>query len=110
MAPIIKISLPSALCLSLNLLRDGTSIVSGWSDDTIRFFNPKTGKKINEISNAHNGKVTALTSNTGSDLLFSGGEDGRIRSWKLEKERFGIIDNIFSGHKSMVHYLKLYGS
>lgn len=36
-----------ASCISLNLLRDGTSIVSGWSDDCIRFFNPKTGKKIN---------------------------------------------------------------
>lgn len=47
LAPIIKIFLPNASCLSLNLLRDGSSIVSGWSDDCIRFFNPKTGKKMN---------------------------------------------------------------
>jgi WD40 repeat protein len=33
--------------MSLNLLNDGTSIVSGWSDETIRFFNPKNGKKVN---------------------------------------------------------------
>ena len=83
LAPIIKISLPKSLCLSLNLLRDGSCIISGWSDDCIRFFNPKTGKKMNEITNAHNGKITALTSNINSDRLFSGGEDGRIRSWKL---------------------------
>lgn len=101
--------MPNATCLSLNLLRDGTSIISGWSDECIRFWNPKTGKKINEIANAHIGKITALASNTNSDRLYSGGEDGRIRSWKLEKDRFGIIDNIFSGHKSVVHFLKLYG-
>lgn len=64
-------------------MRDGSSIVSGWSDDCIRFFNPKTGKKVNTIQNAHNGKITALTSNKASDRIYSGGDDGRIRSWKI---------------------------
>lgn len=63
---------------------------------------------MNQINNAHNGKITALTSNINSDRLFSGGDDGRIRSWKLEKQRFGIIDNIFTVHKSQIHYLKLH--
>lgn len=45
--PLIKINIPNASCLSLNLLHDGSSVVSGWSDECIRFFNPKNGKKMN---------------------------------------------------------------
>ena len=105
--PILKISMLEGCCFCLNLLRDGTKVVSGWSDGVIRFLNPKTGKKTQQISEAHFGGVTALASNRSSDRLYSGGHDGRIRSWKLDKERFGIIDNIFTGHKATVHSLKL---
>ena len=42
--PILRIRLPGKICLSLFLTQDGRSIISGWSDDCIRFFNPVNGK------------------------------------------------------------------
>ena len=62
---------------------------------------------LGKIENAHSGSVTALISNTSSDRLFSGGDNGSVRIWKLEKERFGLLEMSFSG-KSRIHHFELY--
>lgn len=87
----------------MEIPRDGKSIISGWNDDCIRFFNPVTGKEVNKINKANNSEVTALKLTDRLDQLISGGKNGSIRVWSLEKNRFGIIENLFTGHKGKIH-------
>ena len=88
----------------MNLTKDGKHIISGWNDDCIRFFSPTTGKQTKKIENSHAGQVTAMISNPGSDRLISGGDNGSIRIWRLEKECLGLLENSFPG-KCYVHHL-----
>ena len=45
-----------------------------------------------------------MISNPGSDRLISGGDNGSIRIWRLEKECLGLLENSFPG-KCYVHHL-----
>ena len=51
--------------------------------------------------------MTALVCDLACERLISGGDNGNIRIWRISKEGFGIIDNIFSGHRRQVHYLEI---
>lgn len=42
-------------------MKDGKTIISGWSDGKIRAFLPQSGKLKYVIHNAHNNGVTAMT-------------------------------------------------
>ena len=69
----------------MELSPDGKSIISGWNDDCIRFFNPVTGKENNKIIKANNSEVTALKITPKLDKIVSGGKNGSIRIWNIEK-------------------------
>lgn len=62
---------------------------------------------LEKIENAHAGTVTALISNPPSDRLISGGGNGSVRIWKLEKDRFGLLEMSFSG-QSKIHHFELF--
>ena len=47
-----------------------------------------------------------MISNPSSDRLASGGDNGSVRVWKLEKDRFGLLEISFSG-KSQIHHFEV---
>ena len=47
-------------CFCLDFMRDGKSIISGWSDGKVRAFLPQSGKLLYAINDAHKNGVTAL--------------------------------------------------
>lgn len=60
--PIIKITLPKVVCISLCLPKNGKHIISGWDDDCIRIFSPVNGKLMHKIPIANLGIVTKIVS------------------------------------------------
>ena len=67
-------------------MRDGKSLYSGWHDGKIRAFLPQSGKLLYCINDAHTNGVTALTSTSDGEKLVSGGMNGEIRVWKINKQ------------------------
>ena len=67
-------------------MRDGKSIYSGWHDGKIRAFLPQSGKLLFCINEAHSNGVTAINSTSDSLKLISGGMNGEIRIWKINKQ------------------------
>jgi WD40 repeat protein len=67
-------------------MRDGKSIYSGWHDGKIRAFLPQSGKLLFCINDAHINGVTAVTSTSDCAKLVSGGMNGEIRIWKINKQ------------------------
>jgi WD40 repeat protein len=67
-------------------MRDGKSIFSGWHDGKIRSFLPQSGKLLYCINDAHINGVTALTCSSDGEKLVSGGMNGEIRVWKINKQ------------------------
>ncbi|MES1904865.1 MAG: Cilia- and flagella-associated protein 52 [Paramarteilia canceri] len=65
---------------------DGSLILSGWSDGTVRAFTPKSGKEWFIIENAHKDSVTQLAVASEMDLIISGGADGLVRLWEVFSE------------------------
>lgn len=79
----IQVNNIEAHCVSF--MRDGKSILSGWSDGKIRSFFPQSGKLMYVINDAHAHGVTALASTTDSARLVTGGMEGEIRVWRIGK-------------------------
>lgn len=67
-------------------MRDGKSLFSGWHDGKIRSFLPQSGKLMYCINDAHINGVTALTCTSDGEKLVSGGMNGEIRVWKINKQ------------------------
>jgi WD40 repeat protein len=67
-------------------MKDGKSIYSGWHDGKIRTFLPQSGKLLYCINDAHINGVTAITSTSDNQKLISGGMNGEIRIWKINKQ------------------------
>ena len=67
-------------------MNDGKSIYSGWHDGKIRAFLPQSGKLLYCINDAHINGVTAISSTSDGEKLISGGMNGEIRIWKINKQ------------------------
>ena len=59
---ILRIQVPTVECYCIGFMRDGKSIISGWSDGKIRAFYPQSGKLMYVINDAHVHGVTAIAS------------------------------------------------
>ncbi|EIW76928.1 WD40 repeat-like protein [Coniophora puteana RWD-64-598 SS2] len=66
--------------LSLRLVPDGSRIVSGGKDGTIRFWDGATGKMVHTLE-AHKGPVCALSISQDETKLASGSEDNTVFVW-----------------------------
>ncbi|KAA0187408.1 WD repeat-containing protein 16 [Fasciolopsis buskii] len=84
---LLRINIPNMTCYCLDLLADGTAIVSGWDDSKIRAFYPETGRLMFTIQNAHKKGVTALCSTSTCNRLISGGGEGQVRVWDITEVR-----------------------
>ena len=101
--------MPNVDCLCTQFRKNGTSIISGWSDGKIRAFGPQTGRLQYAINDVHAKGVTALAV-TGQVIvnpkqpqsayfrIISGGADGQVRVWKISRHT-QILENAMKEHK-----------
>jgi len=107
---LLRVKLPTLDCLSCCVTPTGSSIISGWSDGKIRAFAPETGKLKFSIGDAHAGPVTALAvcgdDSYSSWKLVSGGEDGRVRVWKVTPQHQVMLASL-KEHRGAVNAIRV---
>jgi len=101
---LLRIQVPNLDCLCVTFSPDGKAIMSGWSDGKIRAFKPQTGKLMFCINDAHRDGVTALECTQDCRRLVSGGEDGQVRIWQLDRSSQKMIASL-KEHKGRVSSL-----
>jgi cilia- and flagella-associated protein 52 len=79
LSQLVLITLPNITCTCVVFKKDGSSIISGWSDGKIRAFGPQSGREQYVINDAHTPSVTALAvteayNSQGDFHIISGGE------------------------------------
>lgn len=70
----------------LAIAADGTTLISGGSDNHIQLRDLKTGD-VQTLENAHSGQVYAIAVHPKADRFFSGGGDGTIKVWSLKTSK-----------------------
>lgn len=93
---LLRVEIPDRSCNCLQFSRDGSLIVSGWSDGRIRAFGPQTGKLVFSVPDAHRVEqgsrshkaggvvgVTAVCADNAGQRLLTGGSDGLVRVWLI---------------------------
>ncbi|KER19197.1 hypothetical protein T265_11948 [Opisthorchis viverrini] len=97
---LLRITIPNMTCYCLDILTDGTAILSGWDDSKIRAFYPETGRLMYSIHNAHKKGVTAICSTSKCNRIISGGGEGHLRVWDIKEIRPKIEK---FGHRRLRH-------
>merc|ERR1719162_749436 len=92
----------------MEFMRDGRSIISGWSDGKIRAFLPQSGKLLFAINDAHKDGVTALASSSDCGRIVSGGMQGEVRVWRIGQQT-QTMDASLKEHRKRVYSIKLTG-
>jgi|Transcript_17783 WD40 repeat protein len=106
---LLRIQVPNMECYSLDFMRDGRSIVSGWSDGKIRAFLPQSGKLLYVINDAHKNGVTALAVTSDCGRIVSGGMEGEVRVWKIGRQT-QVMDASLKEHRGRVWCIIVNGS
>lgn len=83
---ILRIQVPTVECLCIAFMRDGKSIISGWSDGKLRAFYPQSGKLMFVINDAHVHGVTAIAGTSDCNKIVSGGMEGEVRVWRIGRQ------------------------
>lgn len=101
--------------LAVSWSPDGRYIATGSMDNSVRIWDPKTGKQIGKTLQGHNKWITSLSweplhllkpkSGNGSRLA-SSSKDGTIRVWDVDRM---LPLYTMSGHKSSVTHVKWSG-
>jgi WD40 repeat protein len=86
---------------SLAVSPDGSRLVSGYIDNTVKVWNLTDGTLINNLS-LHSSWVTAVAVSRDGNLGIAGYDDGMIRLWNLST---GQAVKSFSSHTSSVNCL-----
>ena len=117
---LLRIQVPNLECYSVAFMRDGKSIISGWSDGKIRAFLPQSGRLMYVINDAHrligvgnssggvvpkNG-VTSICPSNDCKRLLSGGADGQVRVWAVSKSTQVMIASM-KEHKGPVYAISI---
>jgi WD40 repeat protein len=80
---LLRIEVPNLECHCIGFMRDGHSIISGWSDGKLRAFMPQSGRLKYVINDAHQNGVTSLATTSDCSRIVSGGMEGEVRVWKI---------------------------
>jgi len=83
---LLRIQVPNMECYCLEFMRDGKSIISGWSDGKVRAFLPQSGGLWYVINDAHKNGVTAMAPTSDCARIVTGGMEGEVRVWKITRE------------------------
>mmetsp|Transcript_41551 Transcript_41551/g.88542 ORF Transcript_41551/g.88542 Transcript_41551/m.88542 type:complete len:621 (-) Transcript_41551:103-1965(-) len=86
---LLRIQVPNMECYCLDFMRDGRSIVSGWSDGKVRAFYPQSGKLMYVINDAHKNGVTAMATTGDCHRIITGGMEGEVRVWRIGSQPKG---------------------
>lgn len=70
--------MPGLVCHCVKLSPDGSAIVSGWSDGSLRGFAPQSGRAVYCMYNVHAGGLTALGLSPDGAFAFTGGADAKV--------------------------------
>lgn len=79
-------------CNCIELMSDGKSIVSGWTDGRMRAFLPQSGKLYWIVDGAHSdggrnkGGVMTLCTTKDCENVLSSGTDGELKLWNIGKQ------------------------
>lgn len=103
---LLRIQVPNMECYCLDFMRDGRSIISGWSDGKIRAFLPQSGKLLYVINDSHKNGVTALASTTDCSRIVSGGMEGEVRVWRIQRQT-QTMDASLKEHRGRVWCMRL---
>jgi len=103
---LLRIAVPNLECFCVTFSKDGSSILSGWSDGRIRAFGPQSGKLQFTINDAHHKAVTSLTCTSDSQRVVSGGEEGMVRIWRLGRQSQSLEASM-KDHKSAVNCIQI---
>eukprot|EP00002_Diphylleia_rotans_P013043 TRINITY_DN253_c0_g1_i1.p1 TRINITY_DN253_c0_g1~~TRINITY_DN253_c0_g1_i1.p1 ORF type:complete len:608 (-),score=132.32 TRINITY_DN253_c0_g1_i1:424-2247(-) len=103
---LLRIQVPNLECNCAAFFRDGTGIISGWSDGRIRVFYPQSGKLMYVINDAHPKGVTAVAATSDCRRIISGGNDGSVRVWSVSKEK-QVMETSMKEHKGAVSSIQV---
>jgi WD40 repeat protein len=103
---LLRIQVPNLECYCVDFMRDGKSIISGWSDGKIRAFLPQSGRLMYVINDAHKNGVTALVCTPDCQKIVSGGMEGEVRVWKILRQT-QIMEVSLKEHRGRVWNIQL---
>jgi len=83
---LLRIQVPNMECYCIAFMRDGRSIISGWSDGKVRAFLPQSGRLMYVINDAHQNGVTAMSCTSDCSRIISGGMEGEVRVWRIGRQ------------------------
>ncbi|VUZ43258.1 unnamed protein product [Hymenolepis diminuta] len=99
---LLRINIPNRVCFCLDLVKDGTAIISGWDDSCIRAFYPETGRLMYAVNDAHKKGVTAVAAMTNGSRIISGGGEGQVRVWEI-REIPTTSKKVIAAHRHRPH-------
>ena len=76
-------------------------LLLAWDDNKIRVFYPESGKLMYQINDAHNKKVTAITTTSDCSRIISGGGEGQVRVWVISNMK-ATLKEAMKEHKAAV--------
>lgn len=103
---LLRIQVPNMECYCIDFMRDGRSIISGWSDGKIRAFLPQSGKLLYAINDAHKNGVTALATSSDCGRIVSGGMEGEVRVWRIGRQT-STMDASLKEHRGRVWCIRI---
>ncbi|RVE76502.1 hypothetical protein OJAV_G00008540 [Oryzias javanicus] len=103
---LLRISVPKATCNALDFMLDGHSLISAWSNGTIRVNGPESGPPTIVINDAHKMGVTAIAGTRDCKRIVSGGGDGEVRVWELLPHGYRLVENM-KKHKATISSIKI---
>ncbi|XP_002736733.1 cilia- and flagella-associated protein 52-like [Saccoglossus kowalevskii] len=102
----LRITVPNLTCNGIDIMENGSSIVSAWDDGKIRAFYPESGKLMYVIHDAHNKGVTALATTSDCRRIVSGGSEGQLRIWDIHEKEQKLV-TAMKEHKGKVACIRL---
>ncbi|XP_034442928.1 cilia- and flagella-associated protein 52-like [Hippoglossus hippoglossus] len=103
---LLCITVPNKTCNALDFMANGQSIISAWNDGGIRQFGPESGRLMLIINNAHKKGVTSIAGTRDSKRIISGGGDGKVRVWELQKQGHRLLETM-TKHKGPVTCIQI---